>query len=50
MPAQKGSWIWVTASINIQKHKAYGMKKGPVLKVKKIENAEEPDQTVATFY
>ncbi|MBQ1523752.1 MAG: GTPase [Firmicutes bacterium] len=47
---QKGSWIWVTASINIQKHKAYGMKKGPVLKVKKIENAEEPDQTVATFY
>ncbi len=46
----KGSWVWVTASINIQKHQAYGKKTGPVLKVQKIESAEEPEQTVATFY
>ncbi len=47
---QKSVWLWITARIDIKKHPAYGNKTGPVLIVQKIENAEEPEQTVATFY
>lgn len=45
----KGSWVDVTASIEIKWHKGYG-RKGPVLTATAVEAAESPNQPVATFY
>ena len=47
---ESGSWVWVTAEITIRKHKVYGGKQGPVLKVSKIEKAAPPVEPVCTFY
>ena len=42
-------WITVTARLALEYHKAY-RKKGPVLKVTKVEPAEVPEQQVVTYY
>ena len=42
-------WVTVTAEIRMQEHKLYG-RRGPVLKITKLEKAAPPDQPVATFY
>lgn len=42
-------WIWLTAKVSVEYHKAYG-EKGPVLKALKVEPATVPQQEVATFY
>ena len=46
---QSGSWVWVTAEIMIMKHKVYGGKVGPVLKVcaRKKEGLEELREAMA---
>lgn len=44
-----GAWYTVTAVINVKFSRLYG-KKGPVLTVKKLERAIEPEEAVATFY
>ena len=44
------SWVMITAKISIKKTKAYGNKVGPVLVIQKLEPAEEPEETVCTFY
>ena len=45
----KGQWVTVTAKVELKWHKGYG-KKGPVLMAERIEAAQPPAQTVATFY
>ncbi len=47
---QVGRWIVITAKIEVRKHRAYGGRVGPVLKVLSVDPASEPDQPVATFY
>ena len=42
-------WVTVVAEIRMQEHKLYG-RRGPVLKITKLEKAVPPDQPVATFY
>ncbi len=45
---QTGEWLNITATISIEKHKAYrGI--GPVLKVKTYARTSEPDEKVVTF-
>ena len=45
---QTGEWLNVTATISIEKHKAYrGI--GPVLKVKTYARTSEPEEKVVTF-
>jgi len=44
------SWVMITARMEIKKSRAYGNKVGPVLVVKKLEPAEEPEELVTTFY
>lgn len=46
---EKGSWVTVTARIELKWHKGYG-RKGPVLTAESVEPAEAPEQPVATFY
>lgn len=46
---ENGSWVVITANLKIAKHKLY-RKPGPVLTVTHIEQAEEPENPVATFY
>jgi len=46
---ENGSWYTLTAEIAFKWHKLYG-EKGPVLILKELEYADEPDQPVATFY
>lgn len=46
---EKGSWVTVTASVELKWHKGYG-RKGPVLTALSVEPAEAPAQPVATFY
>ncbi len=43
-------WITVTAKINLEPHKLYGGRRGPVLYATGFEGAEAPKQEVATFY
>ena len=43
-------WVIVTAKIEIKRHICYGGKIGPVLVVSKLEQAQEPEDPVATFY
>ncbi len=45
---QTGDWLNVTATISIQKHKAYSGV-GPVLKVKSYAMTTEPEEKVVTF-
>ena len=47
---QTGRWVVITAKIGVQKHKVYGGKVGPVLRVLTLDPATEPEQPVATFY
>lgn len=42
-------WLKITAVIKVQKHKVY-KGAGPVLYVQSLEDAEAPEQEVATFY
>lgn len=44
-----GAWYTLTAAVNVKFSRLYG-KKGPVLTVKSLERAIEPDESVATFY
>ena len=43
------SWAVITAKLENKYHRAYGSK-GPVLTLLKLESAEKPEETVATFY
>lgn len=43
------TWHTITAKLNINKHKLY-RKPGPVLTVISLEDAEKPEEEVATFY
>ncbi len=43
-------WITVTAKIQLENHKLYGGRTGPVLYATSHEPAEPPKQEVATFY
>lgn len=43
------SWVTVTATVRVMRHKAYGIRKGPVLKVKALEQAQPPQQEIASF-
>lgn len=43
-------WVLVTAEVHVKKSPAYGPKKGPVLKIKALMPANEPEEPVATFY
>ena len=45
-----GLWVSVTAEVSIKKSPAYGPKKGPVLSIKALMPANEPEDPVATFY
>ncbi len=46
---ENSCWYIVTAEIDIRFSRMYG-KKGPVFNVIKMENAEAPEEMVATFY
>lgn len=46
---EKGSWVEVTASIEVKWHKGYG-RKGPVLTASAIDPCTPPEHPVATFY
>lgn len=43
-------WITLTAKISMEKHPAYGNKKGPLLHLIETSPAEKPEQEIATFY
>ncbi len=45
-----GLWVSVTGEIHKKKSPAYGPKPGPVLTIKAILPANEPEDPVATFY
>lgn len=46
---EQKKWYKITAKIKVQKHKLY-KGAGPVLYVESLENADAPEQEVATFY
>lgn len=45
-----GSWVMVTGVIHRKKSPAYGPKPGPVITIKALMPANEPEDPVATFY
>ena len=49
VPVKDESWIKLTANIEFRFHPAY-TGKGPVLTLISMENCDQPDQPVATFY
>ncbi len=50
VPFKTRDWITVTAKIQLETHKLYGGRMGPVLYATAYEPAEAPRQEVATFY
>ena len=45
-----GLWVRVTGEIHRKKSPAYGTKPGPVITIKALMPANEPEDPVATFY